>query len=64
MVHYKCGGNLTWEEQPRTLRLQSSLGTIYWLDEPESMTRCDECGLVGIPVEPVTLSVNGQTAIR
>lgn len=56
-THYRCGGVLRWELQPRSLHLQeshlrASLGTVFWRDSPEVMSRCDRCGLVGIPVEP------------
>jgi len=61
-VHYRCGGTLRRELQPRSLhlRLRGSHSIVHrttWIDTPEVMSRCDKCGLVGIPIEPA----NAQT---
>ena len=47
-THYKCGGILVWKEYPQTIRLRAN--QVHFVDEPDWLARCSECGLVGIPV--------------
>ena len=47
-THIRCGGTLTLEEHPRTLRLDLSHNSVYWKPVPEILARCDRCHLVGV----------------